>query len=85
MDKKELLELINYQFIKCNAEQVDSLFSLMDKTLEANEKFNLTAIKDRDQFVEKMIFDSALVLKVVSPVSFFPSEDLRPGVTLIVY
>ena len=63
MDKKELLELINYQFIKCNAEQVDSLFSLMDKTLEANEKFNLTAIKDRDQFVEKMIFDSALVLK----------------------
>lgn len=63
MDKKELLELINYQFIKCNAEQVDTLFSLMDKTLEANEKFNLTAIKDRDQFVEKMIFDSALVLK----------------------
>ena len=63
MDKKELLELINYQFIKCNAEQVDSLFSLMDKTLEANENFNLTAIKDRDQFVEKMIFDSALVLK----------------------
>ncbi len=63
MDKKELLELINYQFIKCSAEQVDTLFSLMDKTLEANEKFNLTAIKDRDQFVEKMIFDSALVLK----------------------
>ena len=63
MDKKELLELINYQFIKCNAEQVDTLFSLMDKTLEANENFNLTAIKDRDQFVEKMIFDSALVLK----------------------
>ena len=65
MDKNELLTLINDEEIACSKEQVDLLFLFMDKTLEANEKFNLTAIKDMDQFVEKMLFDSALVLKDV--------------------
>ena len=63
MEKSELLKLINNEEITCSEEQVDLLFNFMDKTLEANEQFNLTAIKDRDQFVEKMLFDSALVIK----------------------
>lgn len=65
MEKNELQNLINQEEITCSNEQVDLLFAFMDKTLEANEKFNLTAIKDRDQFIEKMLFDSALVLKDV--------------------
>jgi len=48
--------------ILCTDEQVNLLNVFMESTLETNEKFNLTAIKDRDQFVEKMIFDSALSL-----------------------
>ena len=65
MEKNELLRLINDEEINCSNEQVDLLFAFMDKTLEANEKFNLTAITDRDQFIEKMLFDSAIVLKDV--------------------
>ena len=34
----------------------------MAAVLKANESFNLTAIKDEETFVEKMIFDSALLL-----------------------
>ena len=34
----------------------------MNVTLETNEKFNLTAITNEDNFVEKMIYDSALAL-----------------------
>ena len=63
MEKNELLRLINDEEIACTNEQVDLLFIFMDKTLEANEKFNLTAIKDKDQFIEKMLFDSSLVGK----------------------
>lgn len=65
MEKRDLLQLIISEEITCSEEQVDLLLNFMDKTLEANEKFNLTAIKDRDQFIEKMLFDSALVLKDV--------------------
>ena len=36
---------------------------LIDVTLETNEKFNLTAIKDQDAFRELMVFDSLLPLK----------------------
>jgi 16S rRNA (guanine527-N7)-methyltransferase len=48
--------------ISVDNSQVDLLFSLLKDTLEVNEKFNLTAIKDEDQFLEKMILDSALGL-----------------------
>jgi 16S rRNA (guanine527-N7)-methyltransferase len=34
----------------------------MHRVLKTNESFNLTAIKDEDSFIEKMIFDSALLL-----------------------
>ena len=62
MNREQLAVNLLNQNIKFDDETIDLLFSYMDYTLETNEKFNLTAITDRDEFVEKMIYDSALVL-----------------------
>lgn len=62
MNKQQLKEQLNLRNIKFDDSRIDLLFSYMDYTLATNEKFNLTAITNRDEFVEKMIFDSALVL-----------------------
>ena len=62
MNKEQLKEQLNLRNIKFDDSRIDLLFSYMDYTLTTNEKFNLTAITNRDEFVEKMIFDSALVL-----------------------
>lgn len=43
-----------------NDEQVEKLHRFMDIVLTKNKAFNLTAIKDEETFVEKMILDSAL-------------------------
>lgn len=43
-----------------NDEAIKKLDLVMNLTLETNEKFNLTAITNKEEFVEKMIFDSAL-------------------------
>ena len=56
--------------LKLNLNNVDDnklslLERLIDVTLETNEKFNLTAIKDKDSFRELMVFDSLLPLKYV--------------------
>ena len=56
--------------LKLNLNNVDDnklslLERLIDVTLETNEKFNLTAIKDKDAFRELMVFDSLLPLKYV--------------------
>lgn len=44
-------------------ETVQKLNILTKLTLSANEKFNLTAIKTVEDFLEKMIFDSSLGIK----------------------
>lgn len=62
MKFNELLEALNKQEINCSKEQLNLLETFMNVTLETNEKFNLTAITNPDDFVEKMIFDSALAL-----------------------
>ena len=62
MNREQLLASLSKQNIKFDDKTIDLLFSYMDYTLETNEKFNLTAITNRDEFVEKMIYDSALVL-----------------------
>ena len=62
MNKEQLFEQLQKYDISCDQEQLNLLMTLMESTLSENEKFNLTAIKDRDQFVEKMILDSALSL-----------------------
>ena len=46
-------------------EKLDLLETLQKDTLETNEKFNLTAIKDEDKFRELMILDSLLPLRLL--------------------
>ncbi len=58
----ELKTYLQQYEIKCFDEQLNLLNAFMKCTLATNEKFNLTAITNEDQFVEKMIFDSALAL-----------------------
>ena len=62
MNKSNFLSELDKRGISCSIEQVNLLWDFMHYVLETNEKFNLTAIKDEDTFVEKMIFDSALLL-----------------------
>ena len=62
MNRESLIANLTSNHIDFDDKKVDLLFDYMDYTLETNEKFNLTAITDKDVFVEKMIFDSALVL-----------------------
>ena len=62
MDKVEFVGQLHSFNINCDSNQAEMLFRLLDDTLTTNEKFNLTAIKDRDQFLEKMILDSAIAL-----------------------
>lgn len=56
MTKEELLLFFN------NKSVIDSLEKLMDSTLEMNEKFNLTAIKNKEDFRELMLCDSLIPL-----------------------
>ena len=62
MNKKTLLEELNKRDISCNEETAIKLEAFMKHILMWNEKFNLTAIKDEEAFMEKMIFDSAIGL-----------------------
>ena len=62
MDKSLFLEELNKRGIQCDDKQADKLFDFMHHVLKTNEEFNLTAIKDESSFVEKMIFDCALLL-----------------------
>ena len=60
---KEELELYLKEF---NISDVNKLETLASETLKANELFNLTAIKDINDFRELMIYDSLLPLKYFS-------------------
>lgn len=62
MTLKELQSLLGIRGIECSDLQASQLESYMFYVLEENEKTNLTAIKDRDSFMNLMIFDSALPL-----------------------
>ena len=62
MKKSNFLSELDKRGISCTIEQVNLLWEFMHYVLETNEKFNLTAITDEEAFVEKMIFDSALLL-----------------------
>ena len=46
MTKEELNTLVNQNIKTIDDDSMSLLESLVDKTLEANEKFNLTAIKE---------------------------------------
>ena len=62
MNKESLKLSLESRGLNVSDQQIQMLIILMHKTLETNEKFNLTAIKDEETFLEKMIFDSALAL-----------------------
>ena len=66
MDRNGLIENLQKANIVFDEAVIEKLFSLMKNTLIANQKFNLTAIKEESDFLEKMIFDSALPLSFVS-------------------
>ena len=60
MIKKEFLEQLKLRGVNCSESQYDELVNYMDDVLLTNEQFNLTAITNKEEFLEKMIFDSAL-------------------------
>ena len=62
MKREQLVDSLNKYGVSFEQSKVDLLFSFMDKTLKTNELFNLTAITNEEEFVEKMIFDSSLIL-----------------------
>lgn len=62
MNRDTVKEFLNIRDISFDETKIDTLFMIMKSTLETNEKFNLTAIKDEPTFLEKMIVDSALPL-----------------------
>ena len=62
MNRTNFAKELENRGINCSDEQLDLLWGFMNTVLTTNEKFNLTAIKDEESFVEKMIFDSALLL-----------------------
>ena len=53
MNKDLFLSELNARGIVLSDEQFNLVLSIMDETLLANEQFNLTAIKDKDEFLEK--------------------------------
>ena len=60
MNKEELrANLISYSFAIDN-QKMENIEDIIATTLETNEKFNLTAIKEEGAFREKMVLDSAL-------------------------
>ena len=62
MNKSQLIEELNKLNLSFDIEKLESL---MEDTLFTNEKFNLTAIKDKEKFRELMLLDSAIPLTLV--------------------
>ena len=62
MNKESFVLELKNRGIACNEHQLNLLWDFMKHVLKTNESFNLTAIKDEETFVEKMLFDSALIL-----------------------
>ena len=65
MNKEQLQALVNQNIVHLSDEMFSSLEELMQDTLTTNEKFNLTAIKNEEDFRELMIYDSLLPLKYI--------------------
>ena len=59
---KEFQTLLAIKGINCGDEEASLLESYMFYILDKNEKINLTAITDKNEFMSKMLFDSALPL-----------------------
>ena len=62
MNKESFVLELKNRGIDCSDEQLNLLWDFMHHVLKTNGSFNLTAIKDEESFIEKMLFDSALLL-----------------------
>lgn len=60
IEMKQLTEAMEKLHITWNQEMLHQFEGYMDGILEWNEKINLTAIKNREEFVEKHMIDSIL-------------------------
>ena len=65
MTKEELRYALMMQQLHVDDSTMEKLEALISYTLEANEKFNLTAITDAEEFRELMIYDSLLPMKYI--------------------
>ncbi|MCQ2087006.1 MAG: 16S rRNA (guanine(527)-N(7))-methyltransferase RsmG [Bacilli bacterium] len=65
MEKSNFISELRIRCVGVTDEQYSLLEKFMKHVLLTNEKFNLTAIKDEGEFLEKMIFDSAILLNDV--------------------
>ncbi|MCF0150695.1 MAG: 16S rRNA (guanine(527)-N(7))-methyltransferase RsmG [Firmicutes bacterium] len=54
----ELREFLSHEDFRFSEEKLTKLFLLADTVLEWNEHINVTAIKDRQEFIQKNIIDS---------------------------
>ena len=63
MTKEELFLYVNRNISPLNEGQLEKLETLLQVTLSENKKFNLTAIKNEEDFRELMIYDSLVPLK----------------------
>ncbi len=79
MDSKAIVDFLNKENITCDIDKANKLMRLMDFTLQENEHVNLTAIKDKEEFIEKMILDSAVVFKNVDLNSVSSILDVGSG------
>lgn len=67
MDKiKYLTDGFNKFNIPYDEEKIYKLLCFMDIVLEENKKFNLTAITDEAEFIEKHLIDSALIISHIT-------------------
>ena len=60
----ELGEVLKKYGLECDSTSLHLLESYMHYVLKKNEEINLTAIKDEDEFMMRMIVDSALPLRL---------------------
>lgn len=64
MQLQEIIEILKKKNISVSENQATTLLSYMEGILEWNEKVNLTAIKDEEEFVVKHYADSLAVLEL---------------------
>ena len=62
MEKNSFINELKIRCVNVSDEQYALLDKFMKHVLLTNEKFNLTAIKNESEFLEKMVFDSAILL-----------------------
>ena len=62
MNRESFIKELENRGINCSPETYIKLEHFMHHILEWNNKFNLTAIKEKNAFLEKMVFDSAIAL-----------------------